>query len=59
MMLFDVTKENLLELLDTMRDKVEELDFDNSLEVYVFASSLVSIGNSLCLSLMKSMCKKK
>ena len=59
MKMFDVNRESLLDLMDTMKGRVEVLDFNNPLEVYVFASSLISIGNSICLSLVKELYKKK
>lgn len=56
--MFSIDKESLLELNDTMRKTIIDMDFNNPLEVSAFASSMVSVGNQINIELVRSIIKK-
>ena len=56
--MFDVDKESLLHLNDAMRKTIEEMDYENPVQVGAFASSMVSIGNQINMNLLKNIVKK-
>ena len=57
--MFNINKEELLTLNDTMRETIKGLDFDNPQEVSAFACSMVSIGNQINMAVVKKACQKK
>lgn len=56
--MFKIDKQSLLSLNEAMNKTIEEMDFNNPEEVGAFASSMVSIGNQINMTLIKSMYKK-
>ena len=56
--MFEVDKESLLHLNDAMRNTIENMNYDNPVEVGAFASSMVSIGNQINMNLLKKMVKE-
>ena len=51
--MFDVTKESLLELNEAMRKTILTMDYNNSVEVAAFASTMVSIGNQINMKMIR------
>ena len=56
--MFDIDKGSLLNLLDAMGKTVENMDYDNPVEVSAFASSMVSIGNQINMGIVRDLNKK-
>ena len=57
--MFKVDKESLLHLNDAMRNTIENMNYDNPVEVGAFASSMVSIGNQINMHLLKKQLGKE
>ena len=53
-----IQKEELLKLIDTMRETIEELDCSNPIEICVFATSMVTMGNHINMEIVKQLTKK-
>lgn len=51
-------KEALLKLNDSMRETIEGLNCNNPIEICVFASSMVTMGNHINLEIVKQLSKK-
>ena len=51
-------KEELLKLNDNMRETIEEMDCNNPLEICVFATSMVMMGNQINMEIVKQLNKK-
>lgn len=56
--MFKIDKESLLSLNKAMNKTIEDMDFNNPEQVGAFASSMVSIGNQINMSIIKSMYKE-
>lgn len=51
--MFEISKESLLELNKAMYNTIHKINFDNPVEVSAYASSLISVGNQINISLIK------
>lgn len=50
-----IDKDTLLELNDTMRETIVGLDCNNPLEICVFATSMVTMGNHINMEIIKEL----
>ena len=57
--MFDVTKESLLELNEAMRKTILTMDYNNSVEVAAFASTMVSLGNQINMKMIRDIVNVK
>lgn len=56
--MIQLDREALLKLNDSMRETIEELDCNNPLEICVFATSMVTMGNHINMEIIKQLSKK-